>query len=387
MGEVFLARQDLAGGVERTLVVKRILPHLSDDEKFVRLFLREAHTASRLQHRNIVRIYQVGQERSLYYIAMEHVDGKDLRSYLTRSAERRFRVPAGLACYIVSEICAGLAYAHTKTGPTGECLHLVHRDVSPQNVLLSYEGDVRLIDFGISRAADGLPMTHPGGFEGKVPYLSPEQARGESPDPRSDIFSAGLLFFELLCQRRFFQEGSEYQILETLRGFSVDRALAPWRPRLPRPVCEILEKALHHDPAGRYALVQEMRSDIDRFRAEKRFPSGAVELAQSMNELFSAEMAREGEGLDSTRTQAPASATRPAADAAAPPSCERAPDAAGAPEDRRILKHKLVILVLLLIVLLEAAVFIVREHHWKREGLYKYRSIRRIMPSEGVRGP
>ena len=382
MGEVFLAKQNLARGYERTLVVKRILPHLSDDEKFVKMFLREAHTASRFHHKNIVRIFQVGQEQSQYYLAMEYVEGKDLRAYLTRAFDRNVDIPVEISCAIILEVCEGLSYAHTKTGPGGRSLNLVHRDVSPQNILISYEGNVRLIDFGISKAADGRSATHPGGVEGKVPYLSPEQARGDPLDQRSDIFSTGVLFFELLSGRRFFAGSSEVQILEAIRNFSVDRALEPWRLRLPTPLVGILQKALHERPSGRYETMEQMGREIDQYLVGNGFRNTPLALSQLMNRLFEEELALEEDSLTRTRTLASPS-----------PLSEEVPageenngvgmSAPGVPspvrKDNRILRHKLVILVLLLIILLEAIVFIVREHHWRREGLYKYRNVRQTV--------
>jgi eukaryotic-like serine/threonine-protein kinase len=369
MGEIFLAKQDLARGYERTLVVKRILPHLSDDEKFVNMFLREAHTASKFQHRNIVQIYQVGQERSQYYLAMEHVDGKDLRAFLLRAAEGDLDLPAEVSCFILSEVCKALEYAHTKAGPGGECLHLVHCDVSPSNILLSYEGSVRLIDFGISKAADGCSVSHPGALRGKIPYLSPEQARGEPLDHRTDIFSAGVVFSEMLCGRPLFAGRSDYEILEKIRKFSVKCAQEQWQNRLPPILCHILERSLSENADNRYAVVKEMAGDIDQFLSGCGCNHGASSLCQWMNRLFAKEMAAEGEEAARTCT---AVLSRPAA--SAPAEEKKKEDDANprrivpAPKDKRILKHKLVILILLLIIVLEAILFIVREHQWKTEG-------------------
>jgi len=371
MGEVFLAKQDLARGYERTVVVKRILPHLSEDEQFVEMFLREAHTAARFEHKNIVRIYQVGQERSRYYLAMEYVEGKDLQSFLRRTAERGEHVPAEISCYIISEVCLGLGYAHTKVGPGGRRMHLVHRDVSPQNVLLSYDGNVRLIDFGIARAGDECSVTHPGRVEGKLPYMSPEQARGEPVDQRSDIFSTGLLLFELLCGRRLFAGSTQGEILGALRTFSADRALEPWCRNLPARLRPILERSLQENVRDRYETVEEMGRDLDGFLASSGFHAGTGTLARWMSRLFEQEMLAEGDLLARTRTM-PAT-PRPGGMSSPEGAEARLPRGAAVRGDQRILKHKLVILVLLVIILLEAMVFVVREVHWRRDGLYTYK--------------
>ncbi len=387
MGEVFLAQQDLARGYERTLVVKRILPHLSNDEKFVKMFLREAHTASKFQHENIVKIYQVGQERSQYYLAMEYVEGKDLRSFLLRAAERGEPIPHEISCFIIARVCRGLAYAHQKTGPGGECLNLVHRDVSPQNILLSYEGDIRLIDFGISKAADGGSLTRAGSLKGKVPYLSPEQARGEAQDHRSDIFSTGLVFLELLSGRTLFAGCTEYQILERLRTFSVEKNRPLWREELPAPLGRILDLSLHETPGTRYTDVLEMGREIDCFLHETGYGSGRSGLSCLMNRLFETEMAAETMELDRTCTVTASPGPLQDSPREQPVATRAEPEPVPPePRDRRILKHKLVILVLLLIIVLEAVLFIAREYQWKKEGRDRYRDLRRsASPESGAR--
>ena len=369
MGEIFLAKQNLPRGYERPIIIKRILPHLSDDDQFVEMFLREAHTASRFQHENIVPIYQVGQEDSQYYIAMEYVQGKDLRSLLLRTAEQGFGIPPEIACYVASRICRGLHYAHNKTGPGGERLDLVHRDVSPQNILISYEGGIRLIDFGITKAAGGSSLTHPGTFKGKIPYMSPEQAGGEVLDHRSDIFSTGVVFFELLVGEPLFSGSSDYRILEQIRNVSAEEILEKRGGGLPPPMQVMLRTSLQKQPDDRYRDIHEMEEDIDQFLLARDFQNGSATLALLMNRLFSQEMARESEELSRTRTLSlDAVKTGPSqGDDRKKRDFKELPDKRE-PDDKRILKHKLVILVLALIILFEAFMFVWWDYQWQKEG-------------------
>ncbi len=372
MGEVFLAWQSLPGGYDRPIIVKRILPHLSDNEKFVEMFLREAHTASRLQHENIVQIYQVGQEDGQYFIAMEYVEGKDLRSLLMRAAEKGMSLPHEVACYIITCVCRGLHYAHNKIGAGGEPLKLVHRDVSPQNILVSYEGSIRLIDFGIAKAAGFKSLTQPGTFKGKIAYMSPEQARGEHVDHRSDIFSAGMLLYELLTGGPFFSGSTDYNILEQMREFSAKEKVDSKRDMLPAPLQHVLETALQSERENRYAEILDLERDLDRFLHERNARNGASSLALHLNRLFAEEMARESEDLVRTRTIAMSAgaAKSSAAVGDKPAPVERQAEEVQEEvqeEDKRILKHKLVILVLVLIIIFEMVVFVWRDYQWRKQ--------------------
>ena len=368
MGEVFLAKQILPRGYERPIIVKRILPHLSDDEKFVEMFLQEAHTASRFQHENIAQIYQVGVDAAQYFIAMEYVQGKDVRALLQRAAEREVSVPHEVAGCIMLQVCRGLHYAHNKSAPDGTRLNLVHRDVSPQNILLSYEGNVRLIDFGITKGASAAGQTRPGTIKGKIPYMSPEQARGEALDHRSDIFSAGVVLFELLSGGPLFTGESDFAILEQVRDFSVQRLrekrpVAALHPRLQ----QTLESCLQTSRCDRYPSVLRVAEDLDLFLREKDFRDGSSALALLMNRLFAQEMARENEELTQTRAGLPPGADSSRAGVQVKGGLPARPGRA-APDsgDKRILKHKLVILLLALIILFEAFMFIWRDYEWRK---------------------
>jgi eukaryotic-like serine/threonine-protein kinase len=367
MGEVFLAKQSLPMGFERPIVVKRILPHLSDDEKFVELFLREAHTASRFQHENIVPIYQVGMEQSRYYIAMEYVQGKDLRAFLLRAAEGGIRLPPELGAHIIACVCRGLGYVHRKSGPDGIPLRLVHRDVSPQNILLSYEGDIRLTDFGISKATGVRGGTRPGTLKGKIPYLSPEQARGDLLDHRSDIFSTGVVLCELLTGGPLFTGESDFAILEGIRGFSIKGSLESRLGQLPPLLAKVVARSLQAEAEDRYPDIRQMHEDLDTFLGEQGFRNGSSTLALWMNRLFAEEMAREGEELSRTRTVVLPARAQPRLGEEQEDSGETdGGQAADAPVDRRILKHRLVIMLLALLILFEAFLFVWRDYQWRQ---------------------
>ena len=195
MAELFLAKSFGAAGFERLLVIKKILPHMSEDEEFITMFIDEARIASTLSHSNIIQINELGKEGTDYYIAMEYVMGKDLSRVGEKMTQRKSTIPIPLAVLVTSRICEGLEYAHRKKDSTGKSLNIIHRDISPGNVLISYDGDVKLIDFGIAKAQNRMGRTTAGTLKGKFGYMSPEQVRGMPLDHRSDIFSVGILLY------------------------------------------------------------------------------------------------------------------------------------------------------------------------------------------------
>ena len=199
MAELFLALQKSVAGFEKLLVIKRILPQMNQDANFIAMLLQEARVAATLSHPNIVQIFDVGEIDGVFYIAMEHVHGEDIRSIVRQMAAKKYpEFPREHALAIVLGVCAGLAYAHEKRDLDGAPLHIVHRDVSPQNIVVTFSGDIKLVDFGIAKSDSiSLSQTKSGRLKGKGPYMSPEQALGEPVDARSDLFSAGVVLFEL----------------------------------------------------------------------------------------------------------------------------------------------------------------------------------------------
>ena len=250
MAEIFRGKAVAAGGFEKPVAIKRILPHLSQDRRFVELLIAEAKVLSLLKHRNIVQIFDVGLgDDGKYFLVMEYVDGKDLRAVQTGLEVRRRRMPFDLALHIGAEICEALEHAHTAKAPDGKLMSLVHRDVSPSNVLLSRAGEIKLTDFGIAKRAEQEATGH-GAVRGKFAYISPEQARNESIDPRSDVFSVGILLWELITNRRLFSGLGDLEALRAVRDAQVPRP-SEIDPRLQPEVDQLLLSALARDVKAR----------------------------------------------------------------------------------------------------------------------------------------
>lgn len=287
MAELFIAMQRSMAGFEKVLVIKRILPHLAMDPQFVQLLLQEARIAATLSHPNIAHIFDVGREENHYYIAMEHVHGEDLKHIVQQMrASEVPHFPLEHALNIVLGACAALAYAHEKTELTGEPLGIVHRDVSPQNVLVTFSGDIKLVDFGIAKVANNaVELTQDGKLRGKVPYMSPEQVRGEPLDRRSDIFSLGVLLFELCTGQRLFRAPTEEQAMEMiLSGDYPDPKVAA--PYLPDGLAEVITRALTLDREQRYASARDMQRDLEAVVRDAQLEVSAIGLGTFMRALF-----------------------------------------------------------------------------------------------------
>src|SRR5688500_3784963 len=218
MAEIFLAKS--AADPNRYLVIKRILPHFSDNAQFVDMFIDEAKISAQLKHGNIVPVHDLGKIGANYFLAMEWVPGQDLKQLLARCKELGLRLSAEHAAFISWQMLMGLDYAHAKADPGGRPLHIVHRDVSPQNVLVGYDGSVKVTDFGIAKAESKLDATQAGTLKGKFGYMAPEQvvAGGPPLDHRADIFASGIILWELLTGHRLFTGTSEIEILEKVRA-------------------------------------------------------------------------------------------------------------------------------------------------------------------------
>jgi eukaryotic-like serine/threonine-protein kinase len=292
MAQIYLARQLGVQGIEKLLVVKRILPHLAENDDFITMFLDEARIAARLNHPNVVQIFDLGQQDDTFYIAMEYIHGEDIRK-VSRQAKRLNKpIPIPLICRIVVEACAGLDYAHKKVDPAGRPLNIVHRDISPQNVLVSFEGGVKVVDFGIAKAADQATVTKSGVLKGKYSYMSPEQAQGQPVDARSDVFALGVVMYELLTGTRVFKRANDIQTLSAVMEYQAPPPSAI-DERLPKELDPIVMRALEKDREARYQGAREMQEALEDWLRKNEVPSGSVHLGAFMQDLYADRLARE----------------------------------------------------------------------------------------------
>jgi serine/threonine protein kinase len=286
MAEVYLALSGELAGYRTLLVVKRILPHLASNRQFIGMFLDEARLAALLDHPNVVRIIEVGHDGEEYFLAMELVQGKPLSAVLRKATRERRPPSPALAAYIIAQAASGLGYAHALTDGDGRPLGVVHRDVSPQNVLLSFEGAVKLIDFGVARAFGRVAHTSPGGLKGKIEYMSPEQASAEEVDHRADVFALGVVLWEVLTGRRLYRRETE---LATMRAILDDPIPRPSEVAdVPAELDAVVMRALRKRRDARFASAHEMAQALERFAFSNEGFS-PIQVASYMKGLFAAE--------------------------------------------------------------------------------------------------
>ncbi|WP_368738566.1 serine/threonine protein kinase [Corallococcus exiguus] len=292
MGAVYLARQKGPVGFQKLLVVKRLLPHLSEDDEFLQMFLDEARIAALLNHPNIAQIYEMGDVDGQYYIAMEYVHGEPLGSLVPRASAHPGGFPLGLRCRIIAEAAAGLDAAHNARSPSGRKLSLIHRDVSPQNVLVGFNGGVKLIDFGVAKAQGKLSQTVVGTIKGKHAYMSPEQARGEPLDARSDVFGLGTVFYELLTGGRLFKRETEMATLKAVVGHKI---VPPSEavPGIPKSLDPIVFKALARKRDDRFTTAGELQLALEEFLQQEKLHGTSAHLAAFMRDVYSDELEEE----------------------------------------------------------------------------------------------
>ncbi len=291
MAQLYRAKITGVQGFEKLIAIKQILPHLAAEKELVSAFIDEAKLAALLNHQNIVQIYDFGEMEGSYFISMEYLLGKDLRIIANKSRENNLPLGFAYAIYIASRICSGLDYAHKLKDFQGKPLNIIHRDISPQNILITHEGDVKIVDFGIAKAASQSTITQVGMIKGKVAYMSPEQAAGKTIDHRSDIFSAGILLYEMVTGTRMFK-GDTLQILSKVREAEFD---PPERVTdgLPPKLYEILHLTLAKDPGQRYQSCAEMLADLEECMYALSQRPTTRGLAQYMKKLFEEEIAAE----------------------------------------------------------------------------------------------
>ncbi|HSP77228.1 MAG TPA: protein kinase, partial [Myxococcaceae bacterium] len=293
MAEIYLARQRGPEGFEKQLVVKRILPHLAENEEFVQMFLDEARIAAKLNHPNIVQIFNLGAQDDSYFIAMEYIHGEDLRRVWKRAERSGQAIPVPLVCRVIIEACAGLDYAHKRADANGRPLNIVHRDISPQNILLTFEGRVKVVDFGIAKAADQATVTRSGVLKGKYSYMSPEQAAGRKVDCRADIFALGVVLYELLTGIRLFKRTSDMATLQAVAECNVAPP-SQVNPRVPVELDSIVMKALAKELEDRYSEAMQLQMELEDWLVAHQLPSSTAHVAAFMQELYAARLAEEG---------------------------------------------------------------------------------------------
>ena len=278
MAEVFRAESTGLEGFRKQVAIKRVLPNLGRNSKFISMFLDEARLSARLSHSNCVQVFDIGVRDDAYFIVMEFVDGANLKSIATSIQNNRQTFPIPVAVYIAHEICKGLSYAHELTDRSGESLDLVHRDVSPPNVLVTKHGEVKIVDFGLAKASSQLEPSEPGVIKGKFAYLSPEAALGEDVDCRTDIFAVGIILWELLASRRLFTGDTDVQILHKVQTARVP-PISQINRSVPLELERVVGRALARDRHERYASARELGQDLSRFMFGFGQPVSAYDIA------------------------------------------------------------------------------------------------------------
>ena len=279
MAEVFLGVAESLQGFKKNVAIKRILPSLTRNQKFVAMFLDEAKLSLFLQHANIVQVFDIGQSDNSYFLVMEYVNGCNLRALLDRLQDRGQRIRVAEAIYLMLEACKALSYAHTCENPeTGEPLHIVHRDVSPPNILISKNGEVKLVDFGLAKANSQIESTDPGVVKGKFSYLSPEAASGLDIDQRADVFAAGIILWEMLTNRRLFLGESDYQTVELVRQARIP-SIAAINPEIEHELEGIIRKSLEREPDRRYQTAADLGDALAQYLFSRRMKVTARDIA------------------------------------------------------------------------------------------------------------
>ena len=291
MAEVWLARQMGIEGFQKNLVVKRILPHLAEDREFVEMFRNEALIAARFNHPNIAQVYEFGEANGTYYIAMEFIHGEDLGRVMRKAASTGQWVARPLAIRIVAAACEGLHYAHSRTDDAGRPLRVVHRDISPQNILISFDGSVKLVDFGIAKAADQASLTKSGAIKGKFAYMAPEQAAGKPLDARADIFAIGLVLYELLTGHRPLKRDSELATLQAAMECAIN---APSQVAdVPEDMDPVVMRAIAKNADDRYRDARQFQMALEEILVGQRWVAGSVQISELMETLFADRLAEE----------------------------------------------------------------------------------------------
>jgi serine/threonine-protein kinase len=292
MAEIYRAKTFDSHGQPHLVAVKRVLAHLAEDDDFIQMLVDEAKIASVLRHVNIARVYEFARAHGEYFIAMEHVDGKDMRTALERCRAKKKAIPPEHAAYVAAEVAAGLHAAHSAVDPRGRPLRIIHRDVSPSNIICSYAGEVKLCDFGIAKATLSRVTTKTGVIKGKVKYMSPEQALGRKLDHRSDVFSLGSCLYEMLTRLPPFTASNEMDLLIKVRDAKY-RGVSELQPGIPPELEAICDKCLTRSRANRYQTAAEAEGDLRAFLRKFMPNYSRSHLGRFVRKMFAQEIERE----------------------------------------------------------------------------------------------
>ena len=284
MAAVYLATSRAYNRLGQECAIKVIHPHLSQDKEFVQMLIDEAQLSSQLKHKNIVNVYHLGNENGLYYLTMEFIDGCDVYQALIEYENQQSAFPNEVAAWIAHEACSGLAYAHSHTNQLGQASNIIHRDISPQNIQLSKNGEVKIVDFGIAKADQRQNHTQQGIIKGKYSYMSPEQAWGDQMDYRSDIFSLGICLYEMIAGEVLYDAENGLGLLEQVRLAQIPN-LRAIRPDLPASLEKIVYRALHPEPHGRYQTAEDMRQALAYYLLEAQVNNGPQLMISFMHTL------------------------------------------------------------------------------------------------------
>ncbi|MEE2901799.1 MAG: protein kinase [Myxococcota bacterium] len=289
MAELFLAKKTGMDGFEKVVAIKQILPHLSHEEEFVNMFRDEARIVAKLSHPNIVQIFDLGKSEDSYFIAMEYISGRNLSSVAKRAKAKSMKLEPVYVARCMAQVCEGLYYAHNRKEPDGKPLRIVHRDVSPQNIILAFSGQTKIVDFGIAKAATKIAHTRHGVLKGKYAYMSPEQIRGEKIDARSDLFAVGVVLFELLCGQRPFEKDNSIQ---TLKSIVQEPHISPFQYNsdLDPELVSIIDRCLTKKRDERYQTGQEVQIALEDYVAGSGKRASNLAISKWLNELFAEDL-------------------------------------------------------------------------------------------------
>lgn len=304
MAEIFLGKHVGEDGFERVCAIKRILPHYAQDQEFVQMFRDEAHICKRLVHGNVVRVEGFEEVDGSYAIIMEYVKGADLRTLLHAVEQAKHRMPIAMACYVIAEAARGLHYAHTKIDEiTQQRLGIVHRDISPQNLLISVFGEVKVTDFGIADAESKITETRPGIVKGKYSYMSPEQISAKDVDARTDVFALSVVLWEMLAMKRLFQGENEVDTIQKVKNCRIDQDLRQLNPEVDQELEEIVKRGLAKDFKKRTKSADQLENELRR-HISRKFPEfSPQDLGNFLKQNLEAKIAELSQDIKKTLTE------------------------------------------------------------------------------------